>query len=149
MHLHGDVAGAQHDRVHGLGGHLRHQFGALLQFGAQHLARQLHGGARQGLRRLAVELAELAVEGLEQGADLRRRLLREALLEALQRDQPVAVAFLVAGLARRATRACQSSAVGGDGVRRSALPPAPDAPPKVPGFQLAKSPSSSRGMKRA
>ena len=102
VYLHGDVACAQHDGVHGFGGHLRHQFGAQLQLGAQHLARQLHGGARDRLRGLGVERAELAVEGFEQGADLRRRLLREALLEALQRHQAVAVAFLVAALSRRA-----------------------------------------------
>ena len=42
---------------------------------------------------------QLFVEAVEQRADLRRGLLREALLEVVQRHQAVAVAVLVAGLA--------------------------------------------------
>ena len=63
----------------------------------------------------------MAVEGFEQGADLGRGLLGEALLETLQRHQAVAVAFLVAGLARRCHAGLPIFGSGRDGLGRAGV----------------------------
>jgi hypothetical protein len=102
------------------------------------------------LRHLALQPVELLAERFQQSADLQRRLVREGLLEPFERDQAVAVAFLVAGLARLAD-------LLGDLLGRSDTAAAFGGPRRVPaepgrdrslGSQAAKAPSSSRGMKR-
>jgi hypothetical protein len=128
------------------------------QFAAQHLARQLHGGAGHGPAAIWRPAPELASKASSSAPICAVACCGEALLEALQRHQAVAVAVLVAGLAGGGDARCHSArglgrAAGGAGLvgcgaghRACAVPHRP--PPKAPGVQLAKSPSSSRGMKR-
>jgi hypothetical protein len=157
LHVHGDVARAEQHRVDGLAGH------RAPRWPGSAAARRAAPGAPVARRcaprpaATALQRVELRVQRLQQRADLRRGLLGEALLEALQRDHAVAVAVLVAGLARgMQLRPATRSAVGSGGAGcgrggRSALCCAGAvalALQSEPGFQLAKSPSSSRGMKR-
>ena len=100
-------------------GHLRDQLGARRQLAAHHAGAPASvAAARDGLRPSALPARRAAASKLStSSADLRGHLLREALLEAVERDQAVAVAVLVAGLARRArTQRLRSLA----GVRRAA-----------------------------
>ena len=92
---------------------------------------------------------ELGAQRLHQRADLRRRLGGEALLEAFERDQAVAVAVLVAGLAR--ARSCWACSSAGSTGASASLAAGPGATPAEtsPGAQAANELSSSRGMKRA
>ena len=78
------------------------RLGPRLELAAQHLARQRRRGRGEGARHLLLQRVELLADRADERADLRRRLRGEALLEAFERDQAVAVAVLVARLARRA-----------------------------------------------
>ena len=110
-------------------------------------------GRGQRLGHLLLHRVELAADGLHQLADLQRRLVGEALLESFERDQAVAVAVLVARLARLAHQLgllldrIDRRRLGSAAPR--ALGAAGPAPERSPGAQAANELSSSRGMKRA
>ena len=157
VHAQRDVARAHQQRVDGFLRHGGDQFRARRQFGAHDLARHLRGRRGDGQRHLLLQRVELALVGLGQRAELRRHLARVGLLEGLERDQAVAVAVLVARLARgaqlRGERVGDAAGVpfspaGWSVARRSGA--SGTAPPdSAPGFHAANAPSSSRGMKRA
>ena len=100
VHAHAQVARRQHDRVDGFLRDLGDDLGARVQLVAHDLARQLHGGARDGQRHLLFQAVPLVVEVGQQRAELGGHLAGEGFLEGLERDLAVAIAVLVAGLAR-------------------------------------------------
>ena len=126
MHQHADLARALQHRVHRLRRGLGHVFGPGLDLGAHHAPRQHHRGLGHGLRHLLLQRVDLRAEGLQQRAQLRGHLRGEGLLEAVQRHQPVAVAVLVAGLARRGDLRLHGGRLGRRGAvrrrRRKARP---------------------------
>ena len=153
MDAHDDVARAQQQRLDRLLGDRGDALGprAAARCAASGARARVAVAARRA-RHLLLQRVELLADRPHQRADLRRRLRREALLESFERDQAVAVAVLVAGLARRAQL-----------LRVRARPDRPALPARAPARragrrrraetspngQAANELSSSRGMKRA
>ena len=100
IHVYTNVRGREQHGLDSLCGDCRHEFGARGEFAAHHLARQGGGTGRHAVGHRRFELLEFGIEGRYQRAELCAHLCGEGLLETLQRDQAVAVAVLVPGLAR-------------------------------------------------
>ena len=114
-------------------GDLRDLLGPRRQLAAHHLARQRGRRLRRARRAISCcSASSWPPTELQQRADLRRRLAREALLEAFERDQAVAVAVLVAatgaprellGVSSARSRRCGSAAAGPRPLRRPTSSP--------------------------
>ena len=127
------------------------QLGARRELAAQTWRASAGAVAASASRHLLLQRVELLADRAARSAPTCVVVwLREALLEAFERDQAVAVAVLVADLARRAQlRRCCSA--GSTGARRSRPRGRAGAAPAPTGRRATRrrtSSSSSRGMKR-